>query len=95
MGKIIYFNILVDFAQLVRAHGLYPRLSKDCIKYSPSIAVAYNHIINSGSQDRQMAFLDNVGDTSGLPLFETIRLRVENSSRAVGITKQVKPSEKQ
>jgi hypothetical protein len=91
MGKIIYFNILVDFAQLVRAHGLYPRLSKDCIKYSPSIAVAYNHIINSGSQDRQMAFLDNIGDTSGLPLFETIRLRVENSSRAVGITKQVKP----
>ena len=91
MGKIIYYNLLVDFAYLVRAHGLYPMLSDRCIEHSPSIAVAYNHIINNGSIERQTVFQGKLGDGSLFPPFERIRLKVEHLTKTVGITKQVKP----
>ena len=53
MQKIIYMNLLVELAQVFRAHGLYPTPASRMGSYAPDLLIAYKCLVEKSS-DRNL-----------------------------------------
>ena len=83
MAKCIYMNMLVDFAQLVRTHGLYPKLTEASFELCPYMAIVHADIVSKVKMmPNQVKLLKRkLGLT--LPLFENVRNAVKHAGKGL------------
>ena len=89
MAKCLYMNLLVDFAQLLRIHGLYPKLTGASFDLCPYMTIVHSAIVsNTKMTSNQEKLLQQARGEKGPP-FEKVRNAVEHANKGL-LTKHLK-----
>ena len=89
MAKCFYMNLLVDFAQLLRTHGLYPKLTEASFELCPYMAIVHADILSKVKMTSNQVKLLQRTLSDTLPLFKKVRNAVEHASKGL-LTKHLK-----